>query len=161
MNRLPAGSQRVCTRWLRAVPVRRRDRGSGTVLVLAVMGVVWAVAYSCMVAGGVRVARQRAHAAADQAALAVAAYTLEGPSAACARAIAIAHGMGAALSGCALVPDPAAVAGSGQIADVTVTIAYPGPAWVGTLRIPARARAGPVSEGRRRPAPGVHLSSFC
>ncbi|MCW2940492.1 MAG: helicase [Actinomycetia bacterium] len=152
MNRPPAGSQRVCTRWLRAVPLRRRDRGSGTVLVLAVMGVVWMVAYACMVAGGVRVARQRAHAAADQAALAAAAYGLEGPSAACARATAIAHGMGAVLSGCALVPDPAAVAGSGQIADVTVTTAYPGPAWVGTLRIPARARAGPVSSSGPGPA---------
>jgi secretion/DNA translocation related TadE-like protein len=142
------------------------DRGSGTVWVVGLMAVIWLVAVTTMVAGGVRAARHRAHAAADGAALAAAAHASQGPAAACRIAAAVAAGTGARLTGCVLRAqgDGAGPGGMGpggmgfggiggggdQLADVSVVVAYRGPVWLGTLRIPARARAAPTRSQSRR-----------
>jgi hypothetical protein len=141
------------------------------------MAVIWLVATTTMVAGGVRAARHRAHAAADGAALAAAARAAEGSAVACRIAAAVATGTGARLTACTLqayqgrsrregaarvgprddaVQDAIARDGTardgtardgGQMADVSVVVTYRGVAWLGSLRIPARARAAPATLG--------------
>jgi secretion/DNA translocation related TadE-like protein len=133
------------------------DQGSGTVWMVALMAVIWLAAIGTMVAGGVRAARHRAHAAADGAALAAAARAAEGPAVACRIAAVVATGTGARVTRCTLGigggldgtgwsegVGRSKGAGSGQTADVSVVVIYRGPAWLGTLRIPARASAGPA-----------------
>jgi secretion/DNA translocation related TadE-like protein len=116
----------------------RRDRGSGTVWMIALMAVVWVVAVVAMSAGGVRAARHRAHAAADLAALAAASHATDGSVRACGVAAAIARAAHARLTRCAL---------RARIAGVRVVVASHVIAF-GSVQITATARAGPV----RRPA---------
>jgi secretion/DNA translocation related TadE-like protein len=138
---------------------RERDRGSGTILVVSLMGVIWLVGSTLMTAGGVRAARHRAHAAADMAALAAAERAVQGEPDACRFAAKVALDMGARLSRCTLTGHAPSVAagpsggkgsgmgsgmGEGQIADVSVTLVLRSLGLIGTLRISARARAGPV-----------------
>jgi secretion/DNA translocation related TadE-like protein len=85
---------------------RLPDEGSGTIWVMGLMAVIWLVAITTMVAGGVRAARHRAHASADGAALAAAAHAAEGPAVACRIAAAVATGTGARLTGCVLKTGP-------------------------------------------------------
>ncbi|WP_182704068.1 Rv3654c family TadE-like protein [Thermomonospora cellulosilytica] len=124
---------------LRAVQARRvmGDRGSGTLWVLALMGLIWVMGVAFMAAGGVRAARHRAYGAADLAALAAASRAVEGPEPACRRAAEVAEGWGARLSSCAV---------RGMVADVeaTVTVRLPDP--FGSLRFVSRARAGPQGQ---------------
>jgi hypothetical protein len=128
------------------------------------MAVIWLVAVTTMVAGGVRAARHRAHAAADSAALAAASHAAEGSAVACRIAAAVAAGTGARLTGCVLrAPSAEGTDGGGgrwgggggggeigaavgQVAEVSAVVIYRGPGWLGgALRIPARASAAPVT----------------
>jgi hypothetical protein len=129
------------------------------------MAVIWLVAVTTMVAGGVRAARHRAHAAADGAALAAASHAAEGSVIACRIAAAVAAGTGARLTGCVLrAPSADGTDGGGGrwgggggdgeigvavgqvVAEVSVVVIYRGPGWLGgALRIPARASAAPVA----------------
>jgi secretion/DNA translocation related TadE-like protein len=110
------------------------ERGSGTVLVLAVIAVVLTVLGGAMALGSTLIARHRAASAADLAALAAADRVLEGSVSACAAAAVIVAEHAAELVECRL---------AGDIVEVTVAVALPvtlqglGPAT-------ARARAGPA-----------------
>jgi secretion/DNA translocation related TadE-like protein len=131
-------------RW-RSADARAVDRGSGTIWVVALVGAVWAVATMAMAVGGARIARHRAQAAADLAALAAAAHAAEGSERACGLATRVAHESEARLRRCAV---------HGRVADVLVTSrvgALPRSGWSTAT---ARARAGPVDEGPP-PAPGL------
>ncbi len=86
--------------------------------------------------GAVVVARHRAQAAADLAALAAAARLPAGAAAACAHAAAVAYRMGAAATGCE-------VDGLDVVVTVDVAVGWRGPG--GTAR--AAARAGPAGPG--------------
>ena len=111
------------------------DGGSATVLVLALVAVLAAVAALLVGAGALVVARHRADSAADLAALAAAARALDGAGAACRAADGVARATGAALVGCRL---------QGEDAVVTVEVTPPGGlARVGRAR--STARAGPAS----------------
>jgi secretion/DNA translocation related TadE-like protein len=96
------------------------------------VGVLLAVTGGGAYLGAAVVARHRAQAAADLAALAAASRLPAGPAAACARATAVARAMRADGAGCA-VHDLDVI--------VTVELAFAGGRW-GTVR--AVARAGPV-----------------
>lgn len=113
---------------------RQRDRGSGTVWVIALMALVWLVAVIAMTVGGARVARHRAHAAADLAALAAASHVMAGSERACAVAATVARSGHGQLTACVL---------RGRIADVEVVVVARAPG-VGPIRVVAFARAGPV-----------------
>lgn len=119
-----------------ATVARRRhaDRGSGTLLMLALIGLIWSVAVMAMQVGGVRAARHRAYAAADLAALAASAHALDGARSACRSASAIARSAGARLRRCAL---------DGRVSDVVVTSDARNLLPLGHLTATARARAGP------------------
>ena len=113
-------------------PGRTRERGSATVWVLAAGLLVLAAAVPAALTGAATVARHRAQAAADFAALAAAVTALEGTGAACTRADTIATANGARLVACRLV---------GLDAVVTVVVA-PAGGLPGAAQ--ASARAGPV-----------------
>ncbi|WP_083952105.1 Rv3654c family TadE-like protein [Actinomadura rubrobrunea] len=113
----------------------RGDRGSGALWVVALMAVLWASAAAAMTVGGVRVARHRADAAADLAALAAAARVAEGTREACRSAGKVAREFGGRLSKCQV---------RGRVVDVSVTLAVTGAWAVGDMRVVSRARAGPA-----------------
>jgi secretion/DNA translocation related TadE-like protein len=110
------------------------DRGSGTVWMLALIGMTWSVAVMAMTVGGVRVARHRAYAAADLAALAAASHATDGSHSACALASRIAQNSGGRLRQCVF---------HGRVSDVTVTSEVRGLPALGRLSATAHARAGP------------------
>lgn len=113
----------------------RDDRGAGAVLVLGVAALLALVAATAATLTSVAVARQRAAAVADLAALAAAQHSLEGATAACARAARTIAADEARLTGCDL---------DGDVATVTVEVRPPGP--LGRLGVAtSRARAGPAS----------------
>ncbi|MEV7561506.1 Rv3654c family TadE-like protein [Streptomyces sp. NPDC089795] len=122
-----------------------RDRGSATVWAALVATVLGAVFGGVLLLGQVVVARHRAAAAADLAALAAAATWAHGPETACATARRVARAQGAALVGCLV---------RGEVAEVTAEVA------AGPFTPAVRARAGPPAEpagrgpgaGRRRAA---------
>jgi secretion/DNA translocation related TadE-like protein len=101
--------------------------------VLAFASVVWVVGVAAIMVGGVRVARHRADAAADMAALAGAARVAYGD--ACARAREIAAESGARVTRCRV---------RGDVVEVSVTIELEVPMGIGGLRVASRAAAGPV-----------------
>ena len=112
------------------------ERGSGTVLALAMVMVLCLLATSAAVLSSAVVASHRARSAADLAALAAATSWLDGISAGstCATAARVAAANGAALSGCA----PA-----GESVTVVVEV-RPG---LGPIpAAAARARAGPAPD---------------
>ncbi|MFI0354414.1 Rv3654c family TadE-like protein [Actinomadura sp. 9N407] len=113
----------------------RGDRGAGTVWVVAFMALIWAVGVAAMVVGAARVARHRADAAADLAALAAAARAVEGTEVACRVAAKAVAGSGGYLSGCSV---------RHGIADVRVTVPLRVPYEASGLEVVSRARAGPV-----------------
>ncbi len=114
----------------------RGERGSATVWVLALSGVLAVVGVAVVLLGAAAVARHRATTAADLAALAAAVRAVGGDPAACDAAAQVAAANGAALSGCSVGPD--------AVVEVTVGVSVDlGPIGRPTAR--ARARAGPVT----------------
>ncbi len=130
------------SRWMRVSCGSRHggDRGSGTVWMLAFIGLIWSLAVMAMTVGGVRAARHRAYAAADLAALAAAAHAIDGPRGACRLAAVIARGSGGRLRRCAL---------RGRVSEVVVTSDVRSVLPLGRLVATGRARAGP----QRAPEP--------
>jgi secretion/DNA translocation related TadE-like protein len=114
--------------------VRRRDaRGSATVLVLAMLGVVLTVAAGIAVFGAAVVDQRRVEAAADLGALAGAGALQRGEPA-CAAAATVVERNGARLTGCVPV---------GQ--DVTVRVARPARRFLGlSWAVTSVGRAGPA-----------------
>jgi secretion/DNA translocation related TadE-like protein len=111
-----------------------RDRGSASVWVLAAGLLAVLVASAVATEGAAIVARHRAQAAADLAALAAAAHGPDGPGPACDRAGVIAAANGARLVGCRV---------DGLDVVVVAEVVPAGAAGLaGTAR--ASARAGPV-----------------
>ncbi|MBT0767361.1 hypothetical protein KIH74_00410 [Kineosporia sp. J2-2] len=117
-----------------------RDRGSGTVLMIGLVGVAAVLMAALLGLGGAVVARHRAGAAADLAALA-AVDSGEG----CAAAGRVAAANGARLAEC----DPAA---DGSVR-VTVTVEAPG--LHRTASASARAAPGPARTPTGREPPGT------
>jgi secretion/DNA translocation related TadE-like protein len=117
---------------------RERERGSATVWVVALSGVLAAIGVAAVLVGSAVVARHRATTAADLAALAAAEQAVRGGDGPCAVAAAVARANGAGLTACA-------VEGS-AVVDVAVDVAVRlGP--LGVRHAAARARAGPVAPG--------------
>lgn len=117
----------------RACRLAVSDRGSGAVLIVAVLGAVVALAATVIPLGGAFIASQGAANAADAAALA-AADVASGliPGVACEVAARAASANGASLAGCEL---------NGVVAQVSVTLGWSAFGW--GLNATARARAGP------------------
>ena len=102
---------------------------------VAAIAIVAMITGAVMGVGVVMVDRHRAGVAADEAALAVAAASIEGPVAACERGSRIARLDGASLHRCALAD-----------AIATVEAGIPLPGWLGRFGVAVgRARAGPAS----------------
>ncbi|MGW0364876.1 Rv3654c family TadE-like protein [Streptomyces sp. NPDC002990] len=115
-----------------------RDRGSATVWAALVATVLGAVFGGVLLLGQAVVARHRAAAAADLAALAAAATWAHGPEAACAAALRVVRAQAAELTSCRL---------DGEVAQVTARAA------TGPFSPGIRARAGPPREAP--PPPGT------
>jgi secretion/DNA translocation related TadE-like protein len=131
-----AVDRRCCPEWSSSAKLFRRlsrdETGSATVLAAALVAALVAVALGGVSVGAAAVARHRAQAAADLAALAAAGRLPLGPQAACDQARSIATAMGAAVSGCDI-----------QNLDVVVAVTVrPGGRIAGEAR--AAARAGPA-----------------
>jgi secretion/DNA translocation related TadE-like protein len=110
------------------------DRGGATIWTIAAGALVVLVALGAAAVAAAVVARHRAQAAADLAALAGAAVAIEGDLPTCARAAEFAAHNGARLVGCRL-----------DGADVTVAVAVVPPELIDFgLAATAAARAGPV-----------------
>ena len=112
-----------------------RERGSATVWVLALAGVLAVVGAAAVLVAAAVTARHRAGSAADLAALAAAGRAVIGDPDACAAAADVARGNGARLDTCTVE----------EGAVVAVTVAVPvrlGP--LGRYDATGRARAGPV-----------------
>ena len=110
--------------------MRSPDRGAASVWLLGIAAAVVAFAALVAVSAGVLVARHRARAAADLAALAGAAQAPLGEAVACGRAATVAGAQHATVVSCEL-----------KGLDLVVTVGVPGVA--GSRRITAAARAGP------------------
>lgn len=110
------------------------EHGFVTVAVTGLIAVLLSVTGAVALLGGVAVARHRAAAAADLAALAAAAHVLDGPTAACRAAAVVAAAHRARVSACEL---------RGEDVTIEVTVRPTGPLgrW-GSAR--GVARAGPV-----------------
>ncbi|MEW2550870.1 Rv3654c family TadE-like protein [Streptomyces zhihengii] len=108
--------------------MRRRDRGAATVWVACATSVLCVVFAAVLAMGQAVVARHRAGAAADLAALAAADRALRGGAAACGAAEHVAGAQGAEVVRCAV---------TGEVADVTVRVR------VGPYAPRVRSRAGP------------------
>jgi secretion/DNA translocation related TadE-like protein len=119
------------------------DRGSATVWVLALSGVLAVVGLAAVLVGAAVVARHRASSAADLSALAAAGRAVVGGDA-CGGAAEIAGAHEAELTAC--------VVGAGSIVDVEVSVTVRLGTW-GIFSTTARARAGPVA------SPGIVLAT--
>jgi secretion/DNA translocation related TadE-like protein len=113
----------------------RDDRGSATVWVLALSGVLVSLGAAAVLVGSAVATRHRAEAAADLAALAGAADAVTGAVDPCAAALSIAVANGAVLETCTVLPGAVVQIGVG----VRVTMGPLGVRWAH-----ASARAGPV-----------------
>jgi secretion/DNA translocation related TadE-like protein len=117
-------------RWPRLSPVCA-DRGSASLVAVAMMAVLLAFTVGGVYVGSAVIARHRAQAAADLAALAAAGRLAEGADAACAQASVVAQAMRTAVTQCVV-----------EDLDVVVTVEAPVALGVwGPAR--AAARAGP------------------
>jgi secretion/DNA translocation related TadE-like protein len=111
---------------------RRGERGSATLLVVAMAGVLVLLGAALAVVAAMVVDHRTAQAAADLAALAGARGAGAGGDA-CAAAARVAAADGARLTGCVV---------TGR--DVEVQVEVPGPHWLGQIAdLGARSRAGP------------------
>ncbi|MGV9242658.1 Rv3654c family TadE-like protein [Streptomyces sp. NPDC003710] len=106
----------------------RSDRGSATVWVVCLIGALCAVFTVLLAQGEAVLARHRAAAAADLAALAAADHWMEGGDAACTRAGRVVVAQGDRLVRCVV---------AGEVSDVTVASVS------GPFTAEVRARAGP------------------
>ena len=112
------------------------ERGSATVWVVALAGVLAAIGVAAVLVGAAVVGRHRATAAADLAALAAAEHAVRGDPGACAAAGEVAGANGARLTACTV--------GGGAVVEVAVEVPVRlGP--LGVSRAGGRARAGPVA----------------
>ena len=118
------------------------DRGSATVWVLALSGVLAVVGLAAVLVGAAVVARHRASSAADLSALAAAGRAVAGGDA-CGTAAEIAGANAAELTHCAVD------AGAVVTVEVSVTARL---GRLGAFSATARARAGPVPAGADPPA---------
>ena len=120
---------------------RARDRGSGTVAVVGVAGVLLAMTVGALLVVSAVVAAHRAQAAADLGALAAAAAMSRGDSssAACERGATVAARNGAVLASCRAAPDLSVEV----VAEVRATTPHAGTA-------SARSRAGPSTSATQR-----------
>jgi secretion/DNA translocation related TadE-like protein len=110
------------------------ERGSASLSAVALMAVLLAITIGGVYVGSAVVARHRAQAAADLAALAAAAGLAEGAEAACAQASVVAQAMRAAVLDCGV-----------EGLDVVVTVGAAVPLGrFGVRPARAHARAGPV-----------------
>ena len=110
------------------------DRGSASLLVLALCAVVVLLAGVLVAVGGAAVARRRAAISADAAALAAAGAALHGEQAACRAARLVAEAQGGRVLSCRI---------TGDVADLLVVVRPTGPLGrLGPAR--GRARAGPA-----------------
>ncbi|RJL20405.1 Rv3654c family TadE-like protein [Bailinhaonella thermotolerans] len=116
---------------------RYGSRGSATVWVAGVIGLVWVVVVVLVSIGAIRDARHRAQAAADLSALAAARQAHTGERTGCGRASAIAEANRARMVRCGITQD--------GIADVTTEVVLSEVATGVRHAIRARARAGPVA----------------
>jgi secretion/DNA translocation related TadE-like protein len=107
----------------------QRDRGSATVWLLCVCGLVWSVMVAALLVGSAIVARHRAAAVADLAALAAAAAQSRGDPGVCRAAAHVAAAQGGRLDWCRVE------AGS------VLVVAEVGVGWRVINLPPARARA--------------------
>jgi secretion/DNA translocation related TadE-like protein len=114
------------------------DRGSATVWVLALSGVLAAVGLAAVLVGTAVVARHRATSAADLSALAAAGRGVAGHDA-CRTAAEIADANAAELTSC--------VVGAGAVVDVEVSVTVR-LGELGAFSATAGARAGPVQRGQ-------------
>ncbi|HKP39692.1 MAG TPA: Rv3654c family TadE-like protein [Mycobacterium sp.] len=113
------------------------DRGSASLVAVAMMAVLLSITMGAVCVGSAVIARHRAQASADLAALAAAGRLAGGAEQACARASALARAMRTAISQCTV-----------DELDVIVTVDAPvsfGRIGVGSAG--AAARAGPASTG--------------
>lgn len=108
------------------------DRGAATVLAAVLIAALVAITLGGVQIGSAVVARHRAQAAADLAALAAAIFLPGGPAAACREAEGVSRAVGAALSAC-IVED----------LDIVITIDVATGGLTGG-HAQAKARAGPV-----------------
>lgn len=122
------------------VSARQRERGSGTVLAVAAIGVLLALTLTGLQLGAAATAAHRARSAADLAALAGASAIQHGGADACATSSAVASRNGAQTLGCSL--------GAGE--SVSVRVSTPvAIQWPGIPdRAVASARAGPADAAR-------------
>jgi secretion/DNA translocation related TadE-like protein len=120
------------------------DRGSATVWAVAGVAVIMTVFLVGLHLGSAVIARHRAEAAADLAALAAAGVAVEGAEASCDRAGEVAAAMGGTITSCRLV-------GWDALVEVRVPTEVALPGIDGAA---GRARAGPVDQ-RRRPRPST------
>ena len=121
--------------------LRSDERGSATVWVIALSGVLAVIGTAAVLVGAATVARHRATAAADLSALAAAGQAVLGFPDACDAAAALARANAAELTACTV--------GSGAVVEVSVSVPVQlGP--LGLLQATGRARAGPAPPG----APG-------
>ena len=112
------------------------ERGSATVWVVALSGVLAAIGVAAVLVGVAVVSRHRATTAADLAALAAAEHAVRGDPGACGAAGDVADANGARLTACTV--------GGGAVVEVTVAVPLRlGP--LGVSEAGARARAGPVA----------------
>src|SRR3954470_17032148 len=132
-------------RYCRASPSRRRpsprpnlakaERGSASLVAVAMMAVLFAITTGGVYVGSAVIARHRAQAAADLAALAAAVHLADGT--ACTQASAVARAMRTAVTQCV-------------VEDLDVIVTVDAPLAVGRMGVgPARAaaRAGPADTG--------------
>nr|WP_245653227.1 Rv3654c family TadE-like protein [Herbidospora sakaeratensis] len=112
----------------------RRDRGSATVWVVAVMVLVWGAAYVLVQVGMARVAVHAARTAADLGALAAAELALAAPQEACGRAAEVVVANDARVVSCEI---------KAGVSEVTagVRLRFPG---LAEREASATSRAGPV-----------------
>jgi secretion/DNA translocation related TadE-like protein len=111
------------------------ERGSATVWVLALSAVLAVIGAGAVLVGAAAVARHRATAAADLAALAAAGRAVVGGEDACATSRAVAVANSAELVDCTV--------GGDAVAEVTVTVSVE-LGVLGVHQASARARAGPA-----------------
>lgn len=115
----------------------RGERGSGTVYAGAAIGVVVALGAGVVLVSKAHVARSRAEAAADLAALAAAQALVDASGDPCARAAGIARSNAATLTACA-------VEGETVVVRTEVPVSLGG---LGIVKASGTARAGPVADG--------------
>jgi secretion/DNA translocation related TadE-like protein len=127
------------------------ERGAGSILVLSAVMVVLTALLMVATLGGGYLARHRAAAAADLAALAAAGQVWSGPAAACSSAGGVAEANGAVLRSCRV---------HGEQVEVVTSVEVTGPAAV-LGDAARRARAGPgASAGRSSGGDGAETAAL-